>query len=56
MTRSGNKAYFLIPESYADPGGSKQKTGTIYALDAETLELFKAKKGAGGEYSFEVFY
>ena len=46
----------MIPESYEEPGKQKTRTGTVYAVDAETLETFKVNGSSGGKYSFEVFY
>lgn len=56
MISSGDRDYFLIPESYEEPGGSKKKTGKIYAVDAENLGMFTVSQGSDGKYSFEVFF
>lgn len=55
MINADGRTYFLIPESYEEPGGRKKVTGTIYAIDAETLQPFKANKSGDGRYSFEAF-
>ncbi|MBQ9359499.1 MAG: chitobiase/beta-hexosaminidase C-terminal domain-containing protein [Lachnospiraceae bacterium] len=56
MVKSGSRTYFMIPESYEEPGEQKARTGTVYAVDAETLETFKVSGSSDGKYSFEVFY
>lgn len=56
MISSGSRDYYLIPESYEEPGSAKHETGTIYAVDAVTLETFKVKQDSGGNFSFEMFY
>lgn len=56
MISSGDRDYFLIPESFEEPGGSKKKTGKIYAVDAENLSMFTVSQGSDGKYSFEVFF
>ncbi len=55
MINTDGRTYFLISESYEEPGGRKKATGTIYAIDAETLQPFRANKSGDGRYSFEVF-
>lgn len=55
MIKVDGKTYFLIPESYEEPGSSKKATGTIYAVDEETLQPLRANKSNDGRYSFEVF-
>ncbi len=56
MIRSGDRDYFLVPESYEEPGQSKKKTGTVYAVDAENLSMYKVKQDSSGKYSFEAFF
>ncbi|MCR5773566.1 MAG: chitobiase/beta-hexosaminidase C-terminal domain-containing protein [Lachnospiraceae bacterium] len=56
MVSSGNRDYYIIPESYGEPGGSKRETGTVYAVDAATLETFTVRKSSDGKYSFELFF
>ena len=56
MVNSGNRTYFMIPESYEEPGSGKKETGTVYAVDAETLGTFRVKQGSNGQYNFEMFF
>ncbi|MBQ8955588.1 MAG: chitobiase/beta-hexosaminidase C-terminal domain-containing protein [Lachnospiraceae bacterium] len=56
MVNSGNRNYFMIPEYYEEPGSAKRETGTVYAVDAETLGTFKVKQNSDGQYNFEMFF
>ena len=56
MVSSGTRNYYMIPEYYTAPGGEKQPTGTIYAVDADALGLFRVKRGRDGMYVFEMFF
>ena len=56
MVNSGNRTYFMIPESYEEPGSGKKETGTVYAVDADTLGTFRVKQGSNGQYNFEMFF
>ncbi len=56
MITSDDRDYFLIPESYEEPGGQRKRTGKIYAVDAENLSMFTVSQGSNGKYSFEVFF
>ncbi|MCR5410161.1 MAG: chitobiase/beta-hexosaminidase C-terminal domain-containing protein [Lachnospiraceae bacterium] len=56
MVRSGDGFYYLIPESYEEPGTAKHDTGNIYAVDADTLQTYKAGVGEGGQYNFAPFF
>ena len=56
MISSGGRDYYLIPESYEEPGKSKKRTGKIYAVDGENLGMFTVSQGGNGQYSFEVFF
>ena len=56
MISSGGRDYYLIPESYEEPGGLKKRTGKIYAVDGENLGMFTVSQDSSGRYSFEVFF
>ncbi|MBQ7583378.1 MAG: chitobiase/beta-hexosaminidase C-terminal domain-containing protein [Lachnospiraceae bacterium] len=56
MISSGGRDYYLIPESYEEPGQSKKRTGKIYAVDAENLSMFTVNQDSSGRYSFEMFF
>lgn len=56
MITMDDRDYFLIPESYEEPGKAKKKTGTVYAVDAVNLSMYKVNQDSSGKYSFEVFF
>ncbi len=56
MVRAGNSIYYLVPEYYTEVGGRETPTGTVYAVDTASLVVYRAKTGADGTYTFEVFY
>ncbi len=56
MISSGGRDYYLIRESYEEPGGAKQRTGKMYAVDGENLGLFTVNQDSNGRYSFEMFF
>ncbi len=56
LVRYGNRVYYMIPEYFCDPGAAAVPTGTIYAVDADNMGLYRVKRGAGGKYVFEMFY
>ncbi len=56
LVRYGNRVYYMIPEYYNDPGAAAVPTGTIYAVDADNMGLYRVKRGNGGKYVFEMFY
>jgi len=52
---SGDRIYYLLYEVYKS-GGEKKETGNIYALDFKTLELYRARRGDDGNFTFEMYY
>ena len=52
---SGSRIYYMIYETYEN-GAKPESTGNIYALDFKTLELYRAKRGDDGNFTFEMFY
>ncbi len=51
---SGSRIYYMLNE-YVTRNGNKESTGNIYALDFKTLELYRAKRGEDGNFTFEMY-
>lgn len=47
--------YYMISEEYVDTLGKKHEASNIYAVDADTGALFKARKIAEGQYYLSTY-
>lgn len=54
--KTGIQTCYLIDEYYVDTDGIKNKTGKIYAVDADKLTLYRAQRKTDGTYDFQLFY
>lgn len=51
----GQTVYYIVYEEYADPAGEPRDTNVIYAIDAETADLYHAYKIDEGKYDLQPF-
>ncbi|MCR5237635.1 MAG: chitobiase/beta-hexosaminidase C-terminal domain-containing protein [Lachnospiraceae bacterium] len=56
MISSGGRDFFLVTESYEEPGSAKKRTGKLYAVDGENLSLFTVTQRGDGQYDLEIFF
>lgn len=55
IIRVGEALYYVIYEEYVDTTGRAHDTNNIYAIDANTADLFQAYKVDEGEYHLQPF-
>ncbi|SKB72534.1 Tetratricopeptide repeat-containing protein [Lachnospiraceae bacterium] len=54
--KEGSRIYYIIDEYFEHPNGTLDETGTIYAVDAISCMMYRAKPGRDGRYGFSLFY
>ena len=54
--KEGSRIYYIIDEYFESPDGTLEDTGTIYAVDAISCMMYRAKVGRDGRYGFSLFF
>ncbi len=50
-----DQIFYLIIEYYVEPGGSRSKSGNVYAINVHTRELYRASANYAGYYMVDAF-
>ncbi len=55
LFKANDTIYYIVYEEYKDTMGKVHDTNNIYAIDANTADLFKAYKVNEGSYTLQPF-
>lgn len=55
LYKANDTIYYIVYEEYLDTMGNVHDTNNIYAIDANTADLFKAYKVNEGSYTLQPF-
>lgn len=55
LAKVGESVYYIIYEEYVDPTGNAYDTNSIYAVDVNTADLYRAYKLDEGKYDLKDF-